>query len=175
MAIYSDVPRFVVENMKAEDLPKVHEIQLSVYGKEFHEEFSCFLDKFNAYPMGCFVARRTDDSTTVVGYCFSHPIAFPNIPSLNGTPSMAEQPNSYFIHDLALSNEARGHKVGKALYNKVLSYAEKINLKHTYLISVQKSRKFWNQAGFTEVEDDGTLTAGLQQVYGPDACLMQRV
>ncbi|KAK9710376.1 hypothetical protein K7432_008466 [Basidiobolus ranarum] len=174
MNIPSKVSSIEIENMKTEDLLKVHQVQLSVYSKEFHEVYDCFREKFNVYPQGCFVARKTDNDS-VVGYCFSHPISFPNIPSLNGSAKAVENPNSYFIHDLALSQDARGLKVGKALYTRVLKVAEDLDFKQIYLISVQQSRKFWEQAGFIEVDNMEEKMISLKMIYGPDACLMQKI
>ena len=54
----------------------------------------------------------------------------------------------FYLHDLAISNKARGLGVGQRLLATALDYASREGYEHAGLVAVQDAPAFWQKAGF---------------------------
>ena len=78
-----------------------------------------------------------------------------------------------FIHDLAVSPEKRGLKVGQQLIARAFLLAAKDGLGRAELIAVEGAAEYWRQLGFAEGAATGELLEKLA-TYGAFARWMTR-
>jgi len=147
-----------IRPMNYSDLDAVMKIQSMAYIPQYCESREVYEDKFAKYPDGCWVAEIDD---YVVGYVISHPYLLDSPPKLDAVmDDIPQNPDCYFIHDVAINPEYKGKGIGSALCEKAKSLAKERNLPNMALISVQDSHPFWEKMGFRRVEN---LTASMTE------------
>lgn len=62
--------------------------------------------------------------------------------------ALTEAPDCLYLHDLAVSPEARGRQLGHRLVTQALDLARAESLPHAALVAVQDSDQFWARLGF---------------------------
>lgn len=156
--------------MQASDLGDVCDIAARIH-VAYPESPEVFAERLRLYPRGCFVRRG---GTTLVGYGISHPWHFRSPPALD-TPlgSIPAQPDTYYIHDIALLPSHRGRGGAETLCNLLIAHATALGLGTVSLIAVKGSATFWERLGF-RVDAAAGLDAKLAS-YDDDARFMVRV
>jgi GNAT superfamily N-acetyltransferase len=120
------------------------------------------------YSQGCFMLI---EDGRAIGYALTHPWRFAEPPPLNRLLGKIPSPAAtYYIHDVALMPEARGKGHAAQITNLLVSHAREAGFDNLSLVAVNKSRVFWEKAGFRVIAVPG-LEAKLAS-YGPDAALM---
>jgi GNAT superfamily N-acetyltransferase len=156
------------------DFDAVMDIQSSAYHPFFQEERFVFEDRLHNFPDGCWIAEVDG---CPAGYLFSHPCQLNAPPKLNSAiESLTEEPDCYFIHDVAVNPRFRGAGIGRSLADKAKHLASEYSFKDMALISVQNSEKFWNKMGFKRVtaltqEMSEKIESYKTESY-PNSCLM---
>ena len=163
-----------IRSMTEDDLNVVMDIQFSAYYPSFQEERFVFEDRLSTFPDGCWIAEVAGNPA---GYLFSHPCQLNTPPKLNSAiEGLPEEPDCYFIHDVAVNPHFRGMGIGRSLTNKAKQLAGEHNFKVMALISVQNSEKFWNKMGFKRVTELTQEMAEKVESYKtesyPNSCLM---
>lgn len=153
-----------IRNMNNEDLNTVLQIQFRAYHEDYHEGIEAFETKLNAFPPGCWIAEVDN---CPVAYLFSYPSVLFKLTKLDSTTErLKEEPNCYYIHDLAVDPEFKSRGIGKALFNKAKQLALELKLKSMALISVQNSQGFWNMLGFNAISESEMTEEMLDALYG---------
>ncbi len=135
------------------DWPAIDQIQIESFSVTAIESVPVLRSIVDRSPSTCFLAR-TDRP---VGYVLAHPWRSNELPPLKAELGpLPENPEALFIHDLAVSPNARGSRIGRHLVKRVLAEARSAGLNHGSLLAVQHSQTFWEQFGF---EPDPVLTA----------------
>ncbi len=147
--------------MQPDDLPAVNRIAELVH-PAFPESPAIPAERLALYPAGCLVLERDG---AVVGYAVSHPHAGlpPALDTLLGR--LPAVPTDYYLHDLALLPEARGH--GAAAVALLMQQAMQAGLPVVSLVAVNGSVGFWQRQGFA-------VTGAAPASYGADAACMAR-
>ena len=157
--------------MTAADIPAVDELSNRVHIK-YPERQGVLQEKFALFPKGCFTL--TDASATIVGYCFSHPWIEGALPSLDTfLETLAENPSSYFIHDLTVDPSMQRRNLAGALMPNIVSIAKGIAVPRIALVAVNGSEPFWARMGFRRT-DDPSLQASTRKKYDESAVHMQQ-
>jgi ribosomal protein S18 acetylase RimI-like enzyme len=155
--------------MTTADLHAVAAIAARVH-PAFPEEAAIFAERLRLYPAGCLML---DGDGGAAGYCLSHPWRAGDPPALNTQLSaLPAPPSTYYIHDLALMPQARGHGAATMLIARLAARARAERLPTLSLVAVNGSGSFWRHHGFEGVADV-TLQARLAS-YDAAAAYMVR-
>jgi len=159
-----------IRPMRPVDLPSISEIEVLCYTEIAPESDECLLAKLSASPSTCYVACQQHK---VVAYLISLPGSFEHPPELHAvTCELPPNPDTLYLHDLAVSPNARGTGAGKALVERFITRAKELNFKHASLIAVQGSKTYWERYGFRPIPQTGALKAKLAS-YGDNAEYME--
>ena len=128
--------------MTQKDIPQVYQISLQVHS--LYEDPEIFEER-RALSKGCYVL----DAEKVVGYLISHPFRRDAYPPLNTLiREIPEDPDTWYIHDLAILPEFRGRGMVRPVLEEVKALALAQGIKELSLVSVYGSEKFWTKMGF---------------------------
>lgn len=149
------------------DLAAVERIAAQVHAG-FFERREVFEDKLGLDPGGCFAL---DLDGAVAGYAFSHPWRLNDVPALDGfLGALPAAPECLYLHDVALSESARGRGASAQLLDLLTSRATVEALPALALVAVHGSAPFWRGAGFEDAPEANSTLA----TYGPAARYMIR-
>lgn len=153
------------------DMAAVMHIQALCYTAITPESARSMAAKRAAAPHGCFGAWH---GPALVGYLLTVPVCWPALPPLDH-PVCEVPPNAdtLYLHDLALSPQARGSGAGAALVAAALAAGRSLGLANVALVAIQGSAPYWQRHGFAGIAAPEGLVAKLAS-YGADAQLMRR-
>ena len=145
-------------------------IQDHCYTEIEPESLESLQAKILASPDTCLIAESSEGT---VGYLIAVPVVYPRLPALNApTFELSANPDTLYIHDLAIDNARRGKGVAQALVGASFDAAKHSGLSRACLVAIQNSQKFWEQFRFeTVVEPANELMPKLAS-YGEGAQLM---
>ncbi|KAH8175168.1 acetyltransferase (GNAT) family protein [Sarocladium implicatum] len=152
------------------DLPAVE-----ILAEEAHpglpEAMAVYEERLALFPAGCFVL---DEDGKAQGYLISHPIRRDEPPALDTLlGQLAEDADTYYIHDMVVSNRVRGRGYAATGISQALSTATRDEYQRSCLISVYGTASFWGRHGFQKQEATNAMTEKLRG-YGSDAVYMVR-
>lgn len=135
-----------IRHIRSDDWSAIERIQAESYPHEVLESLEALQSHWRVAPATCLVAEVAGE---VVGYLLAHPWPERTIPPLNKVYSdLPKDSWSLFIHDLALSPNARKAGIAYRLVESVLEAGSELNLANASLIAVQQSEAFWHRFGF---------------------------
>jgi GNAT superfamily N-acetyltransferase len=136
----------------------------------FPEDEAIVAERLALAPDGC---RVLEGPNGPLGYAVSHPWREGQPPSLNTLLGrLPAQPDTWYIHDVALMPAARGTGAAAAIVAALIGLASAARLRSLSLVAVNASAGFWSRHGFSAIEAPD-LTEKLRS-YGPDARYMLR-
>jgi GNAT superfamily N-acetyltransferase len=131
------------------DLPVVEALASEIH-PAFPEDSVVFAERQRLYPEG---ARLFELDGVPSGYIFSHPWhwgAFPPLNTLLGAlPALSD---TFYVHDLALLNRARGTGAAAMIVGEILRHARNLGFARVSLVAVNGSLPFWHKHGFRAVD-----------------------
>ena len=158
-----------IRMMVETDIPAVLEIQAVCYTELTPESDESLHAKLRASQSTCFVASLGRDT---VGYLIALPWAFSSPPPLNATTcQLPHTPDCLYLHDLAVSPDARKFGTGRALVEAFLTRLRASGLGRASLVAVQNSVPYWERYGFRAVPLSAPLQARLSS-YGESVAYM---
>lgn len=154
--------------MQGEDLPAIVALSDSVHG-DYTEDSAIYAERLALYPDGCFTLWLGD---RITGYLVSHPWHRDSPPALNrALGSIPAAADTYYLHDIALLPDARGHGAGRAAVDLIFDRARQAGFQDVTLMAINGADQFWAAVGFAYVDDsDPTAPSGS---YGAGAYLMR--
>lgn len=153
------------------DLPAILHIQARCYTAIVPESAASMGAKVAAAPDSCFIACRGEH---IVAYLLALPWRFDDPPCLDAAEcALPEQPDTLYLHDLAVAPEARGSGAADALVHAFLAALGRLRLPRASLIAIQGSAPWWARYGFARVPVNDALSVRLAG-YGNDASYMSR-
>lgn len=157
-----------IRPMAESDLDAVLDVQRHCYPFHLIESRAALLSRQQLAPRTCWIAASPQGC---LGYLFAHPWAGDKLPALDAAlPQLPEQPDSLFIHDLALHPRGRGRGLARRLLRPVFEHARRNGLRYTRLIAVEGAARFWSTLGYEAGQTSPDKTAQ----YGEDAVVMAR-
>jgi len=131
------------------DLPLVETIAANVH-PDFPEDAMVFAERQALYPDG---TRLLELDGVPSGYILSHPWRFKALPPLNSLlGALPADPDTFYIHDLALLNPARGTGAAAMIVGETLRHARAAGFTNISLVAVNGSLPFWHKHGFRAVK-----------------------
>jgi predicted N-acetyltransferase YhbS len=160
-----------IRTMAQADLPAVLEIQASCYTQLTPESKQSLHAKLSASQSTCLIASLGGDT---IGYLIALPWEASNPPALNaGTCRLPPSPSCLYLHDLAVTPDARRSGAGRALVEAFLDRLKGTGLGRASLVAVQNSAPYWERHGFRAVPPSEPLKAKLS-TYGKGVQYMER-
>ena len=136
------------------------------------ESEQVFAERLKLFPDGCLALMETE-SGELCGYVISHPIHRRQPPALDSLlGEIASDADQYYIHDLVVAPELRGHGFAWECINKLLATVAK-RYQTSSLVSVYGTAPFWGRFGFVP-EDAGEDMKEKLLIYGDDAVYLER-
>lgn len=139
-------------------------IQEECYPQIEPESLEVLQSKWLVSPQTCFVI---ESDKQVVGYCLAHPWVAGSPPSLEQVLVAATEPDTLYLHDIALSSKVQGQGAGKLAFQALVQHAKKHALPCISLVAVQGADSYWRGRGFIAHPIEKSLES-----YTPDACYM---
>lgn len=131
--------------MTEQDILAVSALASDIHA-DLPESDAVLLEKLALFPLGCSVLS---DGFSVMGYLISHPWLSRDVPALDQQlGALPVEPDTYYIHDLALAVEGRGQGMASEIIQVVLALARSLNLASISLVAVGGSAKFWEHHHF---------------------------
>jgi len=162
---------FQIRLMQIDDLGAVVRLQDHCYADEFYEAPQIVNKRLMLYPQSCWVACYQDK---IWGYLFSYPSRLGQINPLGAEFGQYDQANCLYLHDMAVSPDARGQGVATALLNAAIRYAGTLDLAHLALVAVQNSADFWHQQHFSHFDKLSDSADAALTSYGDAAVYLIR-
>ena len=153
--------------MTIADIPEVDAIGEVVH-PDFPEDIAVMENRQTLFPQGCFVAQGAEKP---LGYAISHPSVIGEPAPLDTIIKLPENADCLFLHDIALSEDARGLGLGSQIVPLLKKAAKDAGFDRLGLVSVNNSLGFWKSQGFKVLMPDDKLKAKLE-TYGEDAAYM---
>lgn len=148
--------------MTPADLPAVARISTAVHGR-YAESEAVYAERLALWPNGCFVWQQGED---VAGLLVAHPWHRATSPALGALlGAIPPDADSFYLHDIALLPETRGHGAGSAATALVVERARQAGFRDVTLVAVNGAQSYWATQGFAVVEAGG---------YGPGTYRMHR-
>ncbi len=127
------------------DLPTLSGIAAVVH-PDFPEDDDVFAERLALYPAG---TRLLELNGVASGYVLSHPWRLGELPALNGLlGALPEAADTFYIHDLALLNRARGTGAAAMIVGEIQRHARAQGFASMSLVAVNGSLDFWHKHGF---------------------------
>lgn len=135
-----------IRRMQQSDLAAVLQIQSESFNDATLESQQSFQAKLTASPATCFVALHNQ---FVVGYLVALIADSKNPPALDDDfYEVPSTPDCLYLHDLSVSQRARGLGVANTLINEFLLTLRRLQLPLACLTAVNNSSDFWARQGF---------------------------
>ncbi len=164
----SDGNKLVWRLMEAGDLASVSAVAAEVH-PDFPEDDAVFVNRLALYGQGAYVL---ENGTSIVGYAITHPWKSFDLPALNTVLPALLGYDTYYIHDIALLDAARGTGAAGKIVSILAAHALETGFRAMSLVAVNGSSSFWQKHGFEMVSRQG-FQAKLR-TYSEDARFMVR-
>jgi len=151
--------------MAEADLDAVLAVQAACYPPAMQEAADVVRARLRASPDTVLVARDADG---VCAYLFAYPSRLGKVTALGGAFPVPQAPDTLYLHDLAVAPRAAGQGVARRLVDAMLARAG--GMRHSALVSVQESRRFWESLGYMAAAGDAAALA----TYPGDALYMTK-
>jgi predicted N-acetyltransferase YhbS len=151
--------------MAESDLAAVLAVQAACYPPAMQEAAAVVRARLRASPATVLVAR---DAGGVCAYLFAYPSRLGKVTPLGGDFALPADPDTLYLHDLAVAPRAAGQGVARRLVDAMLARAD--GLCHAALVSVQDTRRFWESLGYAPAAGDPAALA----TYPADALYMTK-
>lgn len=153
--------------MTLSDVPAVAALAALVH-PGYPEDDAVFAERVTLAPAGCHVAESSD---RLDAYVVSHPWAGANPPKLNALLGrLPTRPDCWYIHDIAVSPESRGKRLGSRIGPVLIEEARRAGIDRMELVSISGTEPFWRGQGFVRAAEQPAALAS----YGGGALLMVR-
>ncbi|MCE9677885.1 GNAT family N-acetyltransferase [Shewanella sp. AS1] len=153
-----------IRPIHSNDWPAILKIQAQCYPDIVPESQVALQSKVAISPDSCFVLEVGQQ---VLGYCLAHPWVLNQPPSLEQVVRKPTAPDSLYLHDIAISAQARGLGAAEQIFNRLVSKANQLGFASISLVAVQGADRYWQRLGFKSRIIDKKLNN-----YPDDACYM---
>ena len=157
--------------MALADLPAVLDVQRACYPGDFLEDAATFTQRLHSPGSLSCVATR---GGVVCAYLAAYRSRPGKLTPLNGGFSTVTQPDTLYLHDLAVAPQAAGQGLAQRLVQHLWAQGCSEGLVFSALVSVQGSQPFWERLGYrVQALDDPAQQRHLDS-YGAGACYMAK-
>ena len=158
--------------LQADDLAKVVALQDHCYSDDLYEPPALLGARLKVAAESCWMAENT--AGELLGYLFSYPALTQHVTVLASQFERAAAADLLYLHDLAVSEAARGKGIAAILLKQAEQHAAALSLPCLALVAVQKSQRFWHKQGFIAHRLIAEKAQCALHSYGLDAVYMQK-
>jgi len=158
--------------MNPADLAAVVALQDSCYSDALYESPALLQQRLQVAAGSCWLAESRAGG--LLAYLFSYPAADTYVTPLAADFAVSTTPARLYLHDMAVSPNARGLGLAGGLLATAKQYAISLGLHKLALVAVQGSVPYWQRQGFAVLQQlpPAALTA-LASYRGEQARYMQ--
>lgn len=164
----SQASSLTIRRFAESDVPAALAIQAVCFPAFLLEDEAAFGSRVRLASSCCFVSMQGD---TMAGYVLAHGWPEGSPPPVGAVLAEPPQVDVLFIHDMAVSLDARGLSAGRALMEAAFMCAAGQGIGRAELIAVGGAATYWRTLGFTEAAASDALAAKVAG-YGADATWM---
>ena len=161
----------LVHPLSGQHLPGLLQVQRACYGDIYNETAEVYARRL-ASPAQCSLVLER--AGRVCAYLAAYDAARGKVTALHGEFETVPQPDTLYLHDMAVLPELAGQGLARALLEPLWHHATTRGLRVSALVAVQGSQGFWEHHGYTAL----ALTEAAQRqrlaAYGEGAVYMQR-
>ncbi len=154
-----------------DDLPGLLAVQRACYGAGFVEGADVFARRL-ASPAQCSLVL--EDGGLVCAYLAAYDSVLGKVTPLHGDFETAPQPDTLYLHDMAVLPQLAGRGLARALLEPLWHQATARGLRQSALVSVQGSRGYWERQGYVAQPLQDAAQRQRLAGYGADALYMVR-
>jgi ribosomal protein S18 acetylase RimI-like enzyme len=160
----------ILTPLQPRHLPQALSLQSQVYPAFLVEPESAFASRLHvAAPFN----RAAERDGSLIAYLLAHGWTRESPPPVGAVLDRATAGDTLYLHDLAVSDAARGTGIGRMLVEAAFADAVAAGLARAELIAVEGAAAFWQRLGFHMGAPSPALAAKVAQ-YGPAARWMWR-
>ena len=163
--------KMLLRPMALADLPAVLDVQRACYPGDFLEDAATFTQRLQSPGNLSCVAMQDG---VVCAYLAAYRSRPGKLTPLNGGFDTVAQPDTLYLHDLAVAPQAAGQGLAQRLVGHLWAHAAEERLQHSALVSVQGSQPFWERLGYRVQTLDDPLQQRHLDSYGAGACYMAK-
>ena len=153
------------------DLPGLLAVQRACYGAGFVEGADVFARRL-ASPAQCSLVL--EDGGRVCAYLAAYDSLLGKVTPLHGDFETAPQPDTLYLHDMAVLPQLSGRGLARALLEPLWHKAVARGLRRSALVSVQDSQSFWERHGYAAQPLQDAAQRQRLAAYGAGALYMVR-
>ena len=161
----------VVRSLAPSDLVGLLAVQLACYGEGYVESADVFARRL-ASPTNCSLVLQ--QGGVVCAYLAAYRSVRGKVTPLHGDFDAVAQPDTLYLHDMALLPACAGQGLARALLQPLWAQARAEGLQHSALVSVQGSQAYWERQGYVPQPLAHTEQRARLASYGEDAVYMAR-
>ena len=154
------------------DLPGLLAVQHACYGEGFVESAEVFARRI-ASPAQCSLVL--EDGGLVCAYLAAYDSALGKITPLHGDFEPVPQPDTLYLHDMAVLPALAGRGLARALLEPLWHQAIARGLRQSALVSVRGSQGFWERHGYAAQPLHDAAQRQRLAAYGAGALYMVRM
>lgn len=171
---YTDTPsstgrRWEIRRLTLADLEGLMRVQEACYGQGYMESQEIYRARLACNAQCSLVAVHRE---VVLGYLAAYHSNLGCITPLHGNFSACAEPDTLYLHDMAVSPECAGQGLASALFSAMLREAQAWAPRYSALVSVQGSRGYWEHKGYALYQSLTPNQADALRSYGDDAVYM---
>lgn len=136
----------IIRLMQQADIPAVITLQDSCYSDALYEPPALLAARLASATQSCWLAENA--AGELLAYLFSYPSLPGKITVLATDFAVANKPELLYLHDMAVSEQARGLGLAKMLLATAKQYAQQLGVTQLALVAVQGSVPYWQKQGF---------------------------
>lgn len=160
---------FSLRLMTANDLAAVIAIQSEHYAGKLVEPGDIILSRLMDFPETSWVAQ---DAGGVCAYLAAYPTRLGHITLLGQHFDSYHQPDSLYLHDMAVARRAGGRGIGAALTRMAWEKAQNDGLQHSSLVAVPSAITYWLRSGYRTSKLSDERQISRLKAYGDQAQYM---
>ena len=157
--------------LTVDDLPGLLAVQHACYGEGFIEGAEVFARRL-ANPAQCSLVLK--DGGRVCAYLAAYDSLLGKVTPLHGDFETAPQPDTLYLHDMAVLPPLAGRGLARALLDPLWRQAQARGLRQSALVSVQGSQGFWERHGYAAQPLHDAAQRQRLAAYGVGAVYMVR-
>ncbi len=154
------------------DLAAVMRIQAEAYADDILESLDVMQARLEAVTDSAWVVECNGD---IYAYLLAYWSLAGQVTPWGKAFSHQHNADTFYLHDLAIGERARGVRLGPWLVQQVLAQLQaEGRLRYAALVSVQGTQGFWEKLGFVAVNDLPEAQQRHLHTYNTPAIYMQR-
>ena len=157
--------------LTVDDLPGLLAVQHACDGEGFIEGAEVFARRL-ANPAQCSLVLK--DGGRVCAYLAAYDSLLGKVTPLHGDFETAPQPDTLYLHDMAVLPPLAGRGLARALLDPLWRQAQARGLRQSALVSVQGSQGFWERHGYAAQPLHDAAQRQRLAAYGVGAVYMVR-